>query len=192
MDTTRSDIARSQHLSADELDAVAENAASSPADGGTVEMLVSRPAVDERVVLDAAEVGVGVGLIGDNYVARGSSSTPDGTAHPEAQLTLMNSRVIDGLSRGDRDRWPPAGDQLFVDLDLSTGNLPAGTRLAIGDAVIEVSQKPHNGCAKFADRYGMAAARWVNADKSARRRGLNAMVVRAGTVRSGDRITKLH
>jgi hypothetical protein len=180
-----------QHRTTAELDAAMAAAGRSPTDLGTVEMVVCRPAVGERRVLERGELVVGEGLAGDNYVARGSGSTPDGAAHPEAQLNLMNSRAVDAVAGGVRDRWPLAGDQLFVDIDLSLDNAPAGTRFEVGTAVIEVSRKPHTGCAKFAERFGIDAARWVNADKAERRRGINAMVVQAGTVRPGDAIRKL-
>lgn len=179
------------HLATAELDAGLAHLRASPADVGTVELIVCRPAVGERRVLAEAELVIGAGLVGDDYVERGNPHTEDGRAHPEAQLNLMCSRSIDVVSGGDRDRWPLAGDQFFVDLDLSASNLPAGTRLAIGTAVIEVSQKPHNGCNKFAERFGIDAARWVNADRNDRRRGINAMVVEPGVVRAGDPIRKL-
>jgi len=142
-------------------------------------------------VLEQGELVVGAGLEGDNYLQRGSTKTPDGSAHPEAQLNLMNAASIDAVAGGDRDRWQPAGDQLFVALDLSRENLPPGTRLAIGDAVIEVTAKPHNGCAKFARRFGQDAARWVNSRDELRLRGINANVVQGGTIRRGDSIRKL-
>ncbi len=179
------------HLTTEQLEAGAEAVHNAPADNGTVELLVRRPEIDEREVLDEATLVVGEGLAGDNYLQRGNAKAEDGRAHPEAQLNLMNAGAIDLVADGDKDRWPLAGDQLFVDLNLSTGNLPTGTRLAIGSAVIEVSAKPHTGCAKFAQRYGMDAARWVNSDKEQRYRGINAMVIQGGTVRRGDRITKL-
>jgi len=180
-----------RHLTTDELNAGVPDVEDSPGDGGTVEMIVRRPDVDDREVVDAGELVVGEGLAGDNYVARGNPRTPDGTAHPEAQLTLMNARSVDLVADGDRSRWPLAGDQLFVDFDLSTGNAPAGTRLAIGSAVVEVSQKPHNGCAKFRERFGVDAARWVNSRDDLRLRGVNAMIVEPGAVRTGDTIKKL-
>ena len=150
-------------------------------------MIVSRPAVDERAVLDEGELIVGKGLAGDNYLDRYGDDEPN----PEAQLNLMNSRSVDLVADGERDRWPLAGDQFFVDLDLSESNVPAGTRLAIGGAVIEVSPKPHNGCAKFADRFGIDAARFVNTKDGTRLRGINAMVIEPGVVRTGDTIEKL-
>ncbi len=179
------------HVKREQLDAGLATVAASPADRGSVEMVVARPAVDERRVLEEGVLEVGVGLVGDSYPTRGSTSTGDGSADPEAQLNLMNSRVLDLVAAGDRDRWPLAGDQFLVDFDLSVDHLPVGTRLSIGTAVIEVSAKPHNGCAKFAQRFGQDAARWVNRSKEQRRRGLNAMVIEAGVVRPGDRITKL-
>jgi hypothetical protein len=133
-----------------------------------------------------------VGLVGDTWQPRGSRHTDDGSADPAGQVTVMNARVVELLA-GDRDRWPLAGDQLYVDLDLSDDNLPPGTRLAIGDAVIEVTAKPHNGCAKFSQRYGIDAVRWVNTPvgKQLHLRGINASVVSAGTIRAGDTVRKV-
>lgn len=175
----------------EQLDAGLEHLRSSPADHGTVVLALRRPGLGEREVLERADLRVGVGVVGDNYVERGSSSTPDGSAHPEAQLNIMSSRAVDLVAAGDRARWSLAGDQFFVDLDLSVDNLPAGTRLRIGTAVIEVSAKPHTGCAKFRERFGVDAARWINQGRDERRRGLCAMVVEDGVVRPGDSIAKL-
>jgi len=176
------------HLETEQIDAGVAAAGVSPDRVGTVDMIVRRPEVDGREVLDTAELVVGEGLAGDNYVERGSPQTDDGLAHPEAQLNIMNSRYIDVLAGGDRDRWPLAGDQFFIDLDVSMANLPVGTQLRIGSALIEVAAKPHNGCAKFSARFGKAAARWVNQSRELRRRGLCAVVVEAGAVSTGDEI----
>jgi tRNA (Thr-GGU) A37 N-methylase len=164
----------------------------SPADGGTVDMIVRRPAVDVREELEQGELDVELGLVGDNWLARGSRNTTDRSSERDAQLNIMNSRCA-ALVAGGRERMALAGDQLFVDLDLSPTNLPAGTRLAFGTAVIEVTAKPHTGCAKFARRFGLAAHRWVNGHDGTqhRLRGICAQVVQPGTVRRGDRITKL-
>jgi len=180
-----------EHATRHHLDAGLAAVAASPADDGRLEMIVCRPEVDGRRVLEEGVLEVGAGLIGDNYLARGSSTTEDGSADPEAQLNLMNARAVDLVALGDRERWSLAGDQLFVDFDLSVTNAPTGTRLRIGSATLEVSAKPHRGCAKFAQRFGIEAARWVNSDDELRLRGINARVVEAGTVRAGDRITKL-
>lgn len=176
------------HLPTDAIEHAVAAAGRSPADVGTIEMIVARPGIGERTPLDEGHVDVGVGLAGDNYLERGNKYTPDGLAHPEAQLNLMNSRVVDVLAGGDRSRWSLAGDQFFVDIDVSVENLPVGTRLQLGTATIEVAAKPHNGCAKFSDRFGIDAARWVNQERHERRRGLNAMVVEPGTIRRGDPI----
>jgi hypothetical protein len=181
-----------EHLDLDRLSAGLDHVRQSPGDRGRVAMIVRRPAADAREVLEEGHLDLVHGLSGDNWLARGSSLTPDGAAHPEAQLTLMNVRVAD-LVAGGPERRVLAGDQLFVDLDLSVANLPAGTRLALGAAVLEVTPKPHLGCAKFSARFGVDALKLVNAPigRELRLRGLNARVVVPGTVRPGDEIRKL-
>jgi hypothetical protein len=181
------------HLGANELAAGLAAIRSAPAEAGTVELIVRRPAQDEREVLEEGRLTVEEGLAGDDWRGRGSRSTPDGAADPDRQLTVMGSRAVDLLAGGDRGAWPLAGDQLYVDLDLGVANLPAGTRLAIGDAVIEVTEPAHTGCAKFSARFGSEALRFVNSPdgRALRLRGLNARVVRPGTVRRGDPIRPL-
>ncbi len=181
------------HRSDEELAAGLATIRQSPPDAGTVEMIVRRPAQDEREVVEEGRLTTDDGLVGDHWRARGSRSTPDGSANPECQLTLMNARLVDLLAGGDRQAWPLAGDQLYVDLDLSVENLPAGTRLAIGTAMIEVTEPPHTGCAKFSARYGSPAMRFVNSPegRALRLRGLNARVVEPGEVRCGDAVRRL-
>lgn len=164
----------------------------SPQAAGTVELIVRRPAVEEREVVAEAELDTEVGLVGDCWLTRGSSSTADGSANPEAQLTLMNSRAA-ALVAQTPERTQLAGDQLYVDFDLSGANIPPGTRLEVGTAVIEVSTVPHTGCGKFVQRFGVDAMKFVNSDvgRELNLRGINTKVVRAGTVRQGDRIRKL-
>ena len=132
------------------------------------------------------------GLVGDTWKVRGSRRTTDGSAHPEMQLNIMNARAA-RLVAGDDDRRQLAGDQLYFDLDISVANLPPGTQLALGTAVIEVTAQPHTGCAKFARRFGEEALKFVNSDvgKQLRLRGMNAKVVVPGTVRAGDEVRKL-
>lgn len=160
-----------------------------PADGGRLAFIVRRPAEGEREVLEEARLDQQLGLVGDRWATRHVQTTP---IFLSAQLTLINTRVLAAIET-DRDRWPLAGDQLYVDFDLSEENLPAGTRLAIGSAVIEVSETPHTGCAKFSARFGGDALRWINspAGREQRRRGLNAWIVEGGTVRPGDGIHKV-
>jgi len=164
----------------------------SPSEIGLVELIARRPAVEERELLDHARLDPVDGLIGDCWRTRGSSSTEDGSANPDAQLTLMNARVA-ALVAGGRDRWALAGDQLYVDFDLSSVNLPAGTRLAVGEAVIEVTGLPHTGCGKFVRRFGVDAQRFVNsaAGRELNLRGLNTRIVIGGVVRTGDAVRKL-
>lgn len=182
-----------RQLDRDELEAGLDGILRSPTVEGTVELIVRRPAEGEREVLEEAALDLDDGLVGDSWRLRGSSRMPDHSPNPAAQLTLMNARVIDLVAAGARERWALAGDQLYVDLELSVANLPAGTRLALGTAVIEVTAEPHTGCAKFHARFGGDAHRFVNTKthRHLRLRGLNAKVVEAGTVRSGDTLRKL-
>lgn len=174
-----------EHATAEELAAGLDHVRSSPAARGTLELIVRRPAENEREVLEEGELDTVIGLVGDRWHL-GSSPTND------AQLTLINARVAQLVARS-RDRWQLAGDQLYVDLDLSVENLPVGTRLAVGSAVIEVSEAPHTGCAKFTARFGSDAVKLVNKSpgRELRLRGMNARVVEAGTIRPGDPIEKL-
>ena len=163
-----------------------------PADAGVVAMIVRRPAVDEREELDEGVLDLTEGLVGDTWRTRGSRSTPDGSANPDAQLTVMNVRVAE-LVAITPERRSLAGDQLFVDFDISVDNLPAGTRVQLGDAVIEFTAPPHTGCAKFQARFGNDATRFINSPlgRRLRLRGANARVVVPGTVRRGDSVRKL-
>ncbi len=164
----------------------------SPATPGVVALIVRRPAIDAREVLESGELDESLGLVGDTWNVRPSRRSPDGGPHPDMQLNVMNARVA-ALVAGPVERWPLAGDQLYVDLDLSEANLPPGSRLALGGAVIEVTEQPHTGCAKFAARFGRDALRLVNepVGRALRMRGMNARVVSGGTVSRGDPVTKL-
>jgi hypothetical protein len=181
-----------RHLTRDELAAGLDHITRSPADGGRVELIVRRPQPGEREVLAEGTLHLDDGLVGDCWRVRGSTRTPDGGPHPDKQLNLMNARVA-ALIAVDPDRRALAGDQLYVDLDLSVDNLPPGTRLALGSAVIEITDQPHRGCGKFSARFGLEALRFVNSDagQTLRLRGTNARVVVAGTVRVGDLAQKV-
>ncbi len=182
-----------QHRTAEELAAGMAAIRRAPAAAGTVEMIVRRPALDEREELAEGYLTAADGLAGDDWLARGSRAAPDGSADPERQLTLMGARVADLLAGGDRAAWPLAGDQLYVDLDLSVANLPAGARLAVGTAVIQVTEPLHTGCAKFSARFGSEALRFVNSPegRALRLRGLNARVTEPGVVHAGDAVRRL-
>jgi len=176
----------SLYVGAEDLEAGLPVILAAPAREGTVELVVRRPAEGEREVLEEGVLDVHEGLVGDDWIRRG------GSPNPGMQLTLMNSRVIELVS-GSRERWPLAGDQLYVDLDLSPDNLPPGTRLAVGSAIVEVTEVPHTGCAKFTERFGPAAIRFVNgkSGRALRLRGMYVRVLEGGTVKPGDAIRKV-
>jgi hypothetical protein len=180
------------HLSLAHLEARLPEIRRSPVDGGRIELIVRRPAEGERELVDEARLDETEGLVGDNWRTRGSRATEDGSAHPDLQLTLTNARAI-ALVAQHRDRWALAGDQLYVDLDLSEANLPAGTRLQVGSAVIEITALPHTGCGKFVRRFGVDAMKFVNSTvgRELNLRGRNARIVTGGTVRAGDAVRKL-
>ncbi len=180
------------HVAKTELEAGLEFIRQAPQDNGQLKMIVRRPNVDEREVVNEAELDLEIGLIGDTWKMRGSKATPDGSANPQAQITLMNSRAAALIAQSE-ERWSLAGDQLYVDMDLSEANLPAGTRIAIGSVILEVSAQPHTGCAKFSQRFGVEAHKFVNSleGKPLRLRGVNARVVQGGAIRVGDVARKI-
>jgi hypothetical protein len=180
------------YVTESELESALPHIHDAPTNHGRVELIACRPRTGERAVLHEATLDLTEGLIGDNWKARGSSKTADGSAHPDLQLTVMNSRVTALVAR-EKNHWPLAGDQLFIDFDISAKNLPAGSRLGIGSAIIEITSYPHTGCKKFAERFGTDATKFVNSDhgKAMRFRGLNARVIQPGVVHLGDIVTKL-
>jgi len=179
-----------KYLTMEELNLGLELIKQSPKHEGILHMIVRRPEIDIREVIETAQLDVINGLVGDNWKVRGSSRTSDGSSHPDMQLNIMNSRVISLIAQ---ERWQLAGDQLFIDLDLSEENMPPGTQLALGSALIEITNQPHNGCAKFSSRFGKDALKWVNSPegKKLHLRGLNAKVIKSGTVHVGALVSKL-
>ena len=181
-----------RHFSVEELMRGLDGIRDAPRDTGTLDLIVRRPDIGKREILREAELDLVTGLRGDNWNTRGSSKTADNSAHPEMQINIMGSRVI-ALIAGSDARWPLAGDQLFCDLDLSRANLPPGTRLAIGGAVLEVTSMPHTGCGKFVARFGVDAQKFVNSPvgRELNLRGINARVVKPGPIRVGDAVVKV-
>jgi MOSC domain-containing protein YiiM len=162
----------------------------SPRGTGRLHLIVRRPQVGERDVLAEGWLTQAEGLAGDSWGQRSSSRTEDGSPHPDMQLTVMSTRAIAAIT-ADEDRWPLAGDQMFVDLDLTDEHLPAGTRLHIGDAIVAVTTQPHTGCGKFVERFGVDAMKWVNSaeGRELHLRGIYVRVVQEGRIRRGDTIT---
>lgn len=174
-----------------ELESGLEKICRSPADNGPIELIVRRPERDAREFLDVAELSVEAGLLGDMWPTRTSRSSADGRPDPAKQVTVMNARLA-ALVAGEPKRWALAGDQIYADLDLSVTNLPAGTRLRLGSAELEVTDAPHPGCAKFRERFGADALRFVNSPRGRelRLRGVNTTVITGGTVSKGDIISR--
>ena len=185
-------IGEIKHLTMEELEAGLDEIRRAPKDEGVLELIVRRPQVEEREILEKAELHLQGGLVGDNWTKRPSSKTADGSPHPDMQINVMNARVA-ALVAQDKSRWHLAGDQLYLDMDLSADNLPPGTQLAIGSAVIEVTPPPHTGCQKFVARFGLDAMKFVNSSvgRELRLRGINAKVAQPGTIRVGDVAKKL-
>jgi MOSC domain-containing protein YiiM len=181
-----------EYLSISELEAGMEYIRQASKDNGMLKMIVRRPQSDERNIVDRGELNLSEGLVGDNWKTRGSRHTPDGSANPNAQITVMNARCIALLAQNE-ERWALAGDQLYVDFDLSEENIPPGTRLAVGSAILEVSAQPHSGCKKFSDRFGVEALKFVNSPegKQLHLRGINARVIQAGSIQVGDTVEKI-
>jgi hypothetical protein len=175
----------------DELLNHAAGIRAAPQDSGTVELIVCRPAKGERQELEEGQLDLALGLVGDNWAVRAQARSKGEPLVPDTQLNLMNARAIAAVAR-ERARWSLAGDQFYVDFDLSYANVPPGTQLAIGEAIIEVTAEPHLGCAKFRDRYGSDAVAFVNSPvgKELNARGINAKVVKAGNVKRGATIRK--
>jgi len=181
-------------LSRQELEARLGHVAAAPADGGRLELIVARPEEEQRELVAAGELDLEVGLVGDMWSRRGSSRGVDGGPNPDAQVTVMNARATALVADSDDHAdWAPAGDQLYVDLDIGIENLPAGARLAIGDAVLEVTAEPHLGCGKFVRRFGVDAMKFVNSDtgRRMRLRGVNTRVVVPGPIAVGDAVRKV-
>jgi MOSC domain-containing protein YiiM len=174
------------------LEAGLDEIRSSPKQDGRVVLICRRSETEQREVVDEAVLDTTEGLVGDNWLTRGSSSTNDGSANRDMQLTLMNARSA-ALIAGTPERRQLAGDQFFIDLDLSVDNLPPGTRLKLGEAIVEITAIPHRGCGKFSSRFGVDALKFVNSPtgRQLNLRGVNARIVEGGLVRPGDTITKL-
>ncbi len=185
-------MAEVKHLAMETLTARLDDIHQSPKATGVLELIVRRPQTETREVLDVGELDLIEGLVGDNWQQRGNSQTADGSAHPDMQLTVTNARLM-ALVAQEKQHWPIAGDQLYIDFDLSVDNVPPGTRLSLGAAVIQITEPPHTGCKKFAARFGLDALKFISSPvgKQLQLRGVNAKVIRPGAIRVGDAVKKL-
>jgi len=160
-----------------------------PQDDGILEAIVIRPSVDVRKQLQRCRLSPETGADGDIWSRDCWLKLKDGSSHPDVQIAIMSVRVIALLAR-DKTRWKLAGDQLYVDFDLSRACLQAGQKIGIGDALLEITDQPYPACKKFSERFGAAALKFVSSPegKSLRLRGVYAKVLRAGSVSVGDRM----
>lgn len=159
------------------------------AEEGTLELIVARPSEGERETPETAELTIEEGLVGDRWKP---AVTANGRVHRDNQLTIASTRVLDLIA--DQERWPLAGDNLLVDMGLDKESLPAGSRLAIGDTVVvQISEEPHTGCAKFSARFGSDALKFINSPegRELRLRGLNAQVIVPGAIATGDAVRRV-
>ena len=176
-------------MSRESLDALLPDLRALRSEQGTLELIVVRPTEGERELPSTAELTIEHGLVGDRWVPRFDEA---GNARRGTQLTIASTHLLGLIA--ERDRWPLSGDNLLVDIGLDTESLPVGSRLAIGDTVVvEISEEPHTGCAKFSARFGSDALRFINSPegRELRLRGANAHVIAPGTVATGDAIHRL-
>ncbi|PXF46048.1 hypothetical protein BWQ96_04223 [Gracilariopsis chorda] len=160
----------------------------SPRDNGCVSLIVERPDINLRNIVNSTRLTVGGGMENSGWVERPEVGKKD-------QICVMSEAVIRAITNGDdKDEWAAAGDNLFVDLDLGKHNLKVGDRVQVGDRVLlEVSSKPHTGCIKFSTRFGQDALKAVSVPlaKERRLRGIYFFVVKGGEIKAGDKIKKL-
>lgn len=155
-----------------------------PRDLGTLTLIVRRREGGTRELLERVALTPEEGLPGDAWGRRPP-------LNPEAQLAVIQTDIAELIANGQP--LPLFGDNLFLNLDLSRENLPTGSRLRVGAAVLEVTPKPHNGCAKFHARFGAAALRFASHPdrRHLNLRGIYLKVVEGGELAVGDAVMVL-
>ncbi|MBA4054374.1 MAG: MOSC domain-containing protein [Marivirga sp.] len=181
-----------EHPDLDTLETGLEGLQNSPKDDGSLEMIVVRPEKKHRATLLECELTLKRGVEGDHWAKGCWKSLPDGSPDPDVQITIMNSRCLELIS-ASRSRWPLAGDNLIVDMDLSIHNLQPGQKLSIGSAVLEITSVPHTGCNHFKERFGIDSLKFISSKrgKELRLRGIYARVIKDGQIKVGDRLKKV-
>ena len=180
-------------LSLDHLKTFMPHILDAPKDDVALDLVVVRPDRDIRELPKRARVTAKDGVVGDHWITGSGLRNDDGTGLVDAQICMMMSRVIEAIA-SSQENWPPAGDNLFLDMDLTPSNMPPGTRFSIGTAEFVVTPQPHNGCQKFIDRYGRDACLFVNTGegRNLRLRGIYSRVTRDGEISPGDRLRKIN
>ena len=180
------------HLAHARLEAGLPHILGAPKDQGLLRGIVVRPAKGERREPETCLLSLAGGAEGDHWAKGCWKTTPEGKPDPDVQICIMPARAIE-LIAGERANWAPAGDNLFIDMDLTPDNLPPGSRIGLGAAELEITAVPHNGCDSFIARYGRDACVFVNTGEGKRNRlrGIYARVVRDGVVSAGDSVRKL-
>lgn len=178
------------HRTMADLKAALPHILAAPKDGGDLRMIVVRPASGQRETPATARLTGAGGVEGDHWSKGCWRTTEAGDPHPDVQICMMSSRTIEAIA-GDPENWAPAGDNLFLDLDLTPDNLATGDRLEIGTTLLEITAEPHHGCQSFIDRYGRDACLFVNLGDGKRYalRGRYARVLRDGDITVGDTVT---
>jgi MOSC domain-containing protein YiiM len=181
-----------RHLTTPELEQTLPTVLASPRDVGRLEVIVVRPTADERQTPASILITPERGVEGDHWLSDFPTDPTHNEMHLDSQVSLMNARFLRQIAV-EEEAVCLAGDNLVVDLDLSEENLPAGSRLAIGDAVtLEITATPHTGCTKLAARYGQESRAFMNNPRGTalHLRGRYARVLTAGTATIGDTVRK--
>lgn len=170
-----------RHVALDKLEAGFDGLRPPPGERGGLTAIARRSRDGSRELPVTAELSVADGLVGDAWSRRPPRD-------PNAQLTVMRQDIALLIANGQP--LSLFGDNLFVDFDISGAHLPAGTRLRLGECLVEVTPEPHNGCRKFRDRFGQDALRFtaLRRIRPHNARGIHWRVIEGGIIRIGDSI----